>query len=180
MEKKIRYKLFRQWQDDKEEAWLEEMSASGWHLVGFKGIAAYEFVAGPPAQFSYRLDYQDIRKQQADDYKALFADAGWEHLGEKHGWHYFRKPQPADHPEEIFTDTSSKIAKYKRVLATQVMMLAVYFTLWMVMPKDTGRWFDLVIPGLFILLLAVFAVGYFKVAQRIKELEQTHSMIGNE
>ncbi len=172
--------MFWQWQDDREEKWLEEMSASGWHLAALKGIAAYRFEAGSPKQYNYRLDFQEIGKQQRDDYLALFTDAGWEHLGEKSGWNYFRKPQATDQPAEIFTDTSSKIAKYKRVLTTQVMMFAIYFALWMVLPKDTGLWFDLVIPGLFVLLLAIIAVGYFKIAQRIKELEQTQLAIENE
>jgi len=150
------------------------MSNSGWHLSKLKGIAAYEFEKGSPVQYRYRLDYQEIRKQQRDDYLALFADAGWEHLGEKSGWQYFRKPKSEDQSVEIFTDNGSKIAKYKRVLTSQVLMLAIYFSLWMLFSNETGMlWVDILLPGLFVLLLVVFAVGYFMVARRIKELEQT-------
>jgi hypothetical protein len=172
VQKKLFFKIFLPWQDDKEEEWLEEMASMGWHLSRMKGVGTYEFDAGKPQSYVYRLDFPSLDKKDRNEYLTLFSDAGWEHIGELSGWQYFRKLQQEGESNEIFTDTSSKIAKYKRAMTLQVSMLAVYLTLWIVFSRKTGYWFDAVVPGIFVLLLLFFAIGYFKMAQRIKELEK--------
>lgn len=175
-QRKAKFKMFMPWQDEQEQNWLEEMSTAGLHLARLKGIGSYEFEVGEPAAFIYRLDYQEVGKKDREDYQALFADAGWEYIGEKSGWQYFRKLDQPGVAEEIFTDMSSKIAKYKRVLRNQFAMLTFYFTFWIIfsgdLVRDPTRWFYYVAPGIFVMILVFFAVNYFKTAQRIKELEQ--------
>ena len=173
---KNKFKVFMPWQDEQEEQWLAKLSAEGWHLTRLKGIGSYEFEEGDPAGFTYRLDFQEVGKKDREDYQSLFDDAGWEHIGEKSGWQYFRKQDQPDGAEEIFSDMSSKIAKYKRVLKNQVVLLGFYFTFMIIfsgdLVRDPTRWFHYVVPGLYVLILWFFAVSYFKTAQRIKELEK--------
>ena len=110
-------KWFWPWQDAQEEAWLEQMSLQGMHLRQVRRIAQYEFVSDEPTRFAYRLDFQDsLKPKNKEEYLQLFADAGWEYLGEMNGWQYFRKPLHPGESAEVFTDVESKIQKYNRFL----------------------------------------------------------------
>ena len=109
-------KLFFIWQDEDEERWLEEMARNGLHLASVSSFGRYTFQQGKPREFVYRLDYQEKMKQEMQDYYQLFRDAGWEFVGERSFFKYFRKPRRAGEVNEIFTDNRSKIAKYKRIL----------------------------------------------------------------
>jgi hypothetical protein len=111
-----KFKWFWVWQDKAEENWLGEMSEKGYHLVSVGPPCVYTFRKGDPGNYAYRLDYRHFGKRDRQEYLELFADAGWEYLGEMVGWHYFRKEVKPGEVNEIFTDTESKIAKYKRVL----------------------------------------------------------------
>ena len=118
MEDRIRKerKWFWAWQDEAEEGWLRKMSQEGWHLSKIEPLGTYTFKEGEPDDYIYRMDYQNKMKNELVDYYQIFSDAGWEHIGEVAGWHYFRKIYQADDTTEIFTDAESKIAKYQRLL----------------------------------------------------------------
>lgn len=107
---------FWPWQDDKEEGWLESMAQEGWHLSGLGLPCAYSFTAGEPKQFTYRLDYMPTNKSRWDEYMQLFRDAGWEYIGEMSNWRYWRKPTGTGEAQEIYSDTESKIRKYRRLM----------------------------------------------------------------
>ena len=109
-------KWFWAWQDEKEEAWLNSMSQKGWHLFSVGLPCIYRFQVGESRDYVYRLDYQIHRKEDQQDYLQLFSDAGWEHVGQMSGWHYFRKEAKEEETMEIFTDVESKVTKYKRLL----------------------------------------------------------------
>ena len=104
-------KWFWLWQDDIEEAWLEQMSQLGLHLKKAQIMAQYDFIQGQPEDFAYRLDFRDsLKRKNKEEYIHLFNDAGWEYLGEMGGWQYFRKPaQPGD-DKEIFTDPNTIVS----------------------------------------------------------------------
>ena len=143
MEKTIarKFKWFWPWQDEQEEGWLREMSQQGWHLRSVGGRVRvgrwhlpvglswfYSFVVGEPRDYVYRLDFQDSLKDK-QDYLQLFHDAGWENIGEKSSWQYFRKEVRPGEVVEIFTDVESKIGKYKRQLVPLGILLIVFFIL---------------------------------------------------
>lgn len=65
-------RLFWPWQDEKEEAWLEEMSREGWHLQAVKLLCTYTFVMDEPAPYVYRLDYYQGDKSTFSTLLALF------------------------------------------------------------------------------------------------------------
>ena len=163
-----KFKWFWAWQDEQEEAWLRSMSQKGWHLssvsVGLPGI--YRFRAGEPQDYVYRLDYQTHKKEAQQDYLQLFSDAGWEHLGEMSGWHYFRKEAKEGESLEIYTDVESKVAKYKRVLTVlgffYIMLIAVSPYLW---------WGAIqAIQVITLLVLLFFTYAIIRLAIRLRQL----------
>jgi hypothetical protein len=112
-----RFRLFLLWQDREEEGWLERKSAEeGLHLVSVAPFGIYRFEVSSPAVYSYRMDYRRVNGRERAVYLRLFSDAGWDHVGELAGWHYFRKASGRGTPDEIFTDRDSMIRKYRRVL----------------------------------------------------------------
>ena len=116
-------RLFLPWQDEKEEAWLEEMSASGWHLSRVQLPWVYTFDKGEPCRKIYRLDYMLVTKGKLDEYLQIFRDAGWEYIGEMSNWRYWGKQVANGETPEIFTDNESKIKKYQRMLGMMVFFL---------------------------------------------------------
>ena len=108
-------------QYEKEEQFLVNMAAQGWHLKQVrKGVLAwYDFIEGEKEHFSYQLDY--VRKEEdTPDYHQLYSDAGWEEICSYDGiyegkWYYFRKPCKDEQLEKIFTDTESKYTMFDKL-----------------------------------------------------------------
>lgn len=115
MQKKKIIKLFFAWQDEKEQAWLEQMAEHGWILEDV-GLLRYIFRKEEPQRIKYRLDYQELKQSDLLEYLGLFSDAGWDFKGRLNNWFYFASKGPET--REITTDTHSKIEKYKRILRT--------------------------------------------------------------
>ena len=111
-----RFKWFWVWQDNAEESWLEKMSRQGYHLTAVSLPCIYTFIKSEPVNYSYRLDYRRFSNKEKQHYLQIFKDAGWEYLGEMSLWQYFRKKVKVGEVNEIFTDDTSKISKYHRVL----------------------------------------------------------------
>ena len=110
-----KFKWFWAWQDQQEEAWLEEMSRQGLHLKSVGIPALYYFEQGLPQDYVYRLDFSSGYKDRAN-YIQLFEDAGWEHIGYIGFWEYFRKARKPGELVEIYTDKESSMKKYVRVM----------------------------------------------------------------
>jgi len=174
-------KLFWPWQDDKEEAWLEQMSAEGWHLRPVHLPYFYNFDKGEPRRYTYRMDYMYLDKKKATEYLQVFQDAGWEYLGEMSNWRYWRKPVGAGETAEIFTDNESKIKKYQRVtlflgfmLLILVMLGINLFTNTTPMTYDTGIINAIYSAGrvCYAILIPLYVVVVVRLLMRIKQLKR--------
>ncbi len=147
-----RHRVFFAWQDEDEERWLRSKARDeGLHLVSYTPPCVYRFRRGERADYAYRLDFRTTRRQDKADYLQLFADAGWEHVGEMGSWHYFRRPVTGGEAPEIFTDPESKAQKYGRVLA----LLVVFFVPWIVI-LNSSLWERYTHPGLAVLRFLCF------------------------
>lgn len=170
--KKVRkFKWFWAWQDEAEEVWLSEMSRQGWHLEnpGLPGI--YTFVGGEPTAYIYRLDFQDTSVDRGA-YLQLFQDAGWDHVGEMSGWHYFRVlAQPGQAPE-IFSDPESKIAKYRRVLNFLFIMFPVFLVSLIVIGDGPESAAMRIVEGVILLLFFLYIYVAFMIWRRINQLKR--------
>lgn len=122
-----KFKWFWGWNDDKEEAWLEEMAQQGFHLVSANFIANYTFEIGAPKDVVYRLDFYFGDQSKHQEYLQIFDDAGWNKVCEFGGWQYFRTEQIGQKIPEIYTDKNSKIVKYQRLMLFLSITLPLIF-----------------------------------------------------
>jgi hypothetical protein len=175
METYWKFRWFWAWQDEREEAWLAEMSLDGWHLSGFGFPGVYYFRKGPPKRYIYRLDFQTSKTKDREAYLQLFRDAGWDHLGNMSAWEYFRKEAKPGEQPEIFTDPESKIQKYQRILGLLVIFLPIltilFNTSWRHLPGRGPFGTVLMCITLGILLLYIF--GMMGIILRIDKLKKS-------
>jgi hypothetical protein len=128
-------RMFWAWSNEKEERWLSRMAREGWHLAAPRGVY-YRFEKGAPADVVYRLDYQNPKKADRNEYLNLFRDAGWDHAGEFANWQYFRTAAGDGPPPEIHTDPESRMAMYRRVLA---LLAVIFIAVWAPAVTNIGR-----------------------------------------
>lgn len=102
---------------EKEERWLNEMAGTGELLV--KKRVRYQFRPVEPGSAVVRVDYRDRSMSVADfeDYRTLFADAGWQHLdGSRRGGPQYFAAFGTTPEADIFSDAESRAARYRRSL----------------------------------------------------------------
>jgi Protein of unknown function (DUF2812) len=145
----------------------------GLHLLSVGPFGAYTFEVGSPRAMTYRLDYRYLKGQDEPSYLQLFEDAGWEHVGRMANWHYFRRPEAAGQPREIFTDPGSKAAKYRRLmpfLALITILLASQLN-----SSIYTRWPSFWLEAIRFLLFGILAIlvySLIRIALRIRELAE--------
>ena len=167
-----KFKVFWAWQDDKEEAWLRQMSQEGHHLasLGFPGF--YNFTAGEPLNYVYRMDFFTETKDYAH-YLQLFKDAGWEHLGRMGSWQYFRILAKEGESPEIYTDPDSKIQKYRRLLTYLIIFLPIWNVIFLRNLGSSGhevlRFIGFVA---YIVFTVAFITAVMQLLKRIKALKR--------
>jgi hypothetical protein len=175
-----KYKLFFSWQDEQEQAWLGEMSRKGLHLKRPGSFGRYKFEEGPGRDITYRMDYNNEKAQE--DYLQLIKDAGWEYLGTRGGWYYWRKVILNGVVPEIFSDPASKIQKYQRLLAGYTIATTPVAALYIIglagfknNPGLHPAWFVVLYIVLFMSWIVFASVNAFMIWRRINELKQRTS-----
>ena len=168
-----KFKIFWAWQDEKEEIWLSEMDKQGFHLEKISLPGWYEFSIGEPRKYAYRLDFQSLRSKDRESYLQLFADSGWEHVGNMSSWEYFRREvQPGDTPD-IYSDVESKIGKYRRVMIYLSILLPMMIVL---KPAGSDRYgpFLYILEGFYFLLILFLSYSIIQLFRRINQLNKKH------
>jgi hypothetical protein len=162
-------RIFLPWQDEDEEEWLNEMAAKGLHLQRVNFPCFYYFIEGEPSTYVYRLDFKSSPKTDMNEYLQLFADAGWEHVGQFfNGWQYFRKAVAPGETAEIYSDAESKMAKYNRLMLFLVPFVpSLTFSL---ITVSNSRMFFMVILDVF--LLIIYIIAFVKLMKRVKDLKK--------
>ena len=166
---------FWAWQDDKQEAWLEVMSREGLHLQTIKAFGRYVFEPGEPRAYTYRMDF-DPTSGKDSDYFRLIEEAGWERVAEVAGWQYWRKETGGGRTPEIFTDTESKIKKYKRLIfGLSTPGPAIFVILLGMFKRFPGRhpqWFVVLTMTFSAALVLFLAANVVMIALRIRNLKR--------
>ena len=113
---KVIYKVFWIWNFDKEEQWLNEMSAKGFQLRDV-GFCRYTFEQGIPGEYIYRLELLDTfpRRYESRRYIDFVEGTGAEHIASLGKWVYFRKKAGAG-GFDLFSDIDSRIKHLRRML----------------------------------------------------------------
>ncbi|MCL6625020.1 MAG: DUF2812 domain-containing protein [Alicyclobacillus shizuokensis] len=170
------------WNYEKREKWFDRMSAQGLHLQQ-PGLFLNTFVRDDQVRYVYRLDYQPQLRKPAlqGDYVTLFQDAGWEHLGQCAGWHYFRQPWQPGREQKLYTDRTSLLQHYKRIqhvlgilLLAEIAVLGTSGTnLLIVMPRTGLNLWLTVVPVLAVYAAVVVLLGYgwVKMGRKINTME---------
>lgn len=173
-----KHKWFFSWQDEERETWLGEMSRQGLHLKETAPFGGFLFTQGPAREYSYRLDYN--RNKLPEDYIQLIRDGGWEYLGKRAGWHYWRKEVTDGQTPELFTDPDSKIQKYKRVIAGYITSAPALYIVGLAMfnryPGRHPLWFVILFISLFMAWIVFAAVNAVMIWKRINGLKQAKSI----
>lgn len=109
------YRIFTIGQYEKEEEWLNEMSAKGMQLCDV-GFCRYVFEEGDPGKYIYRLELLRRHPTDAESiaYIRFMEDLGVEHVGSLLYWVYFRK-KAVDGPFDLYSDIPSKIRHFRRM-----------------------------------------------------------------
>lgn len=124
MKRTIR-KLFWAWEFEKEEKWLNAMSAKGLQLYDV-GFCRYVFEEGLPSEYVYRLELLDNvpKHDESIRYIQFIEDTGAEQVGALLGFVYFRK-KADENGFNLFSDIDSRIKHLDRVLAFTRIILGV-------------------------------------------------------
>ncbi len=107
--RKIIHKAFFGWELEKEEKWLNEMSAKGLALVDYSAFR-YSFEECEPGEYSYKIQLLEHRPShpESEQYIRFMEETGAEQVASYINWVYFRK-KTAEGPFEIFSDIESKM-----------------------------------------------------------------------
>lgn len=114
---KIVKKLFFVWGEQKEKAFLEQMSKDGYKLSKVR-FGKYYFEEDTPKNVVYQFDYKGLSKIDEDEYLGFYQDTGWTLSCQYGGWYYFC--QEIDEGQEIptiYSDNHSMKTRYRRLLA---------------------------------------------------------------
>jgi hypothetical protein len=103
------------WDFEKEERWINEMSAKGMALTDYSWCR-YVFAESPNCQYIYRIELLEYppRHPESVAYLRFLEESGVECVATYMRWVYLRKPA-AEGPFDIYTDIDSKIKHYQRI-----------------------------------------------------------------
>jgi hypothetical protein len=100
---------------EKEESWLNSMSAMGLALIDYSWCR-YVFEQAQPNEYTYRIDLLDNHHTHSASaaYIQFLEENGIECVARYMRWIYLRK-KTADGPFDIYTDMESRYRHYKRL-----------------------------------------------------------------
>ena len=173
--KHIKYRLFWAWEFEKEEKWLNEMSANGFQLVSV-GPFRYVFDDSCKEAYTYKLELLDSlpSSSKSIDYIRFLEETGIEHVGSMLRWAYFRK-KAKEGSFELYSDIPSKIKYYKRfiLLFLGISPLMIVNIINNFIAYAHHRYTINLIAGLLPLALSLLiGKGLFEIHQKIQKLRK--------
>lgn len=179
MSKKV-FKVFFEWDFDKEEAWLNEMADKGWKLVKV-GLGVYTFEECEPGEYTVRTQFLDSswREKKNREYISFVEETGAELAGKLWTVVYFRKKR-ADGEFELFSDSASRIRHLNTIIT---MLLVLGFTnIFVGIPNlilggITGFSLNIIVAIVNFVIFAFCAFGAYKVHKEKKKLKSDDGII---
>lgn len=100
---------------EKEEEFLNEMSAKGWALIDYSWCK-YVFEDAPKGEYIYRIELLEkpVEHPESQNYIEFMEETGVELVDTYNRWVYFRK-KASDGAFDIYSDIDSRIRHYRRI-----------------------------------------------------------------
>jgi len=168
-----KFKLFFIWQDDKEEAWLKNLSTNGLRLDSVSFPFTYHFSSDPPKKYAYHLNAPKDPGMSFETFKETFQKSGWEHVGRMNGWHYFRKEVSGESEPVLEWGNKTKADKYQRLMMPLVGLLPFLLIIFPAFGKRFAPPLFDVLKIAYFIFLALYALTTFKVYQRAIQLRDS-------
>ena len=154
--------------DQKEEAWINEMSEQGWHLKKFFTIF-FTFEKGEPGKYIYRNEYVE---GQEPEYLEFLADANIEYVCKVFGWAYFRK-ETMDGSFELYTDTTSKLRYLTKLFNLNLMLFVpncmfLFINLYLGFVSERTKYLSFGAASISLVASLLMLVAMYKVLKRRK------------
>lgn len=113
--RKTIYKWFWAWDFEKEEQWLNDMSAKGLCLVSV-GYCKYTFEESIPNEYIIRLEFlkSEPKHSESKEYIHFIEDTGAQYLGSVMRWAYFKRKNELG-SFDIYSDIDSRIQHLNRL-----------------------------------------------------------------
>lgn len=169
---------------DKEQEWLNQMSAEGKAFISYHG-GTYIFVKDEPSAWSYAIEILGQDKKKSEEYLSFLEDAGIETVATYAGRAYLRKRNDGT-PLELHSDLESRLDQAKKagaiwsVIPLTQLILVLNLTGSAFSDGDTSALAKGITLGVAIVLVIAAAVEYFHFGkpyrERIKQLKKELSI----
>lgn len=116
------------WNYEKEEKWLNEMSAKGFALTDYSWCR-YVFSETENNEYTYRIELLDKRPNHPESiaYLKFLEENGVEYVASYMRWVYLRK-KTSEGAFDIYTDIESKIEHFKKINVFWLALMGVEFS----------------------------------------------------
>lgn len=173
------WKFFGFWQHEKEEVWLNEMSAKGLQLA-YVSWCTYFFEDGGYNEYTYRLELLNGWLNNAENiaYIRFLEETGIEHVATFGRWGYFRK-KTSEGAFEMYSDNTSKIKHYQRIIQ-MIILMGLANTLQI--PNSLHRVLDwhysdsktgfIVILAIQLILTSILILGIISLYRKIRKIKK--------
>ncbi len=176
--RKVIKKLFWAWDFEKEEKWLNEMSAKGLALVDYSWCR-YSFEECEPGEYTNKIQLLEHRPNhpESEQYIRFMEETGAEQVASYMNWVYFRK-KTAEGPFELFSDIESKmnhlILVKKLLLPIGVLNLGIFIMniVNFALNYPSGIW----IPFINLACAVLIFAGLSGINKKIKALKKEHNI----
>lgn len=103
------------------------MAAKGYHFIDFSFPGRYLFEKGEPGEYVYRIELLKNmpRNLESQAYIGFMEDTDAELVSTFFRWAWFRK-KSADGPFDLYTDYSSQIKHYQRIIFLTVLRITLF------------------------------------------------------
>ncbi|MEL7654538.1 MAG: DUF2812 domain-containing protein [Bacillota bacterium] len=172
------YKLFLATEYEKEEKWLNDMSAKGLALI-YAGICRYIFEDQDPGKYTYKIELLDNLpwNNKSTSYLQFLEETGVEHVGSVFRWVYLRK-RIEDGPFSLYSDVGSMIRYLRRLQIFFICLTIFEFSIGIMnisIGITSGNVMNLVNISMGILLLflgGLLAIAAFKHTHKLQALRR--------
>lgn len=176
--RKVIKKLFWAWDFEKEEKWLNEMSAKGLALVDYS-FCRYSFEPCEPGEYSFKIQLLEHNPNhpESEQYIRFMEETGAEQVASYLNWVYFRK-KTAEGAFELFSDIESKmnhlILVKKLLLPFGILNISVAFMNFINLGINAPNY--LWVPFINVACAVLIFAGLSGINKKIKALKKEHNI----